>query len=163
MTYIDDRSWHADPWDDVDQIDASMVERPRQQRPRIKWAVWAMMYLAMAGIVVAGLTGLWYSEQVNPPGDPGDPMSFTVNEDDTLDSIGLRLEEQHLIEDAGVFRWYVDHHGGLVLTPGYYQLRPNDHMGNIMRVLRTPPSETFTKVTFPEGFTVERMALRLEE
>lgn len=163
MTYVDDRSWHADPWDDVDQIDGSLLERPRRQRPRIKWSVWAMMYLAMAGIVAGGLTGLWYSEQVNPQGDPGDPISFTVNEDDTLESIGLRLEAQDLVDDAGVFNWYVDHHGGLELTPGYYQLRPNDHMGNIMRVLRTPPSETFTKVTFPEGFTIERMALRLED
>ena len=163
MTYIDDRSWHADPWDDAAEIDASMLERPRHQRPRIKWIVLVMAYFAMAGIVIVGLAGLWYTEQVNPQGDPGDPISFTVNDDDTLQTIGLRLEEQHLIQDAGVFRWYVDHHGGLVLTPGYYQLRPNDHMGNIMRVLRTPPSETFTKVTFPEGFTIERMALRLED
>ena len=32
-----------------------------------------------------------------------------------------------------------------------------------MRVLRTPPSETYTKVTFPEGYTYEQMALRLAE
>lgn len=163
MTYIDDRSWQTDEWDDADQIDTSLLERPRQQRPRIKWFIWVMVYLGMAGVVAGGLTGLWYSEQVNPQGDPGDPISFTVNEDDTLETLGHRLEEEGLIESAGVFDWYVDHHGGLELTPGYYQLRPNDHMGNIMRILRTPPSETFTKVTFPEGFTIERMALRLEE
>jgi UPF0755 protein len=57
----------------------------------------------------------------------------------------------------------VNHHGGLQLTPGYYQLRPKDHMGNIMRVLRTPPSQTFTKVTFPEGFTIAKMGARLEQ
>ena len=45
----------------------------------------------------------------------------------------------------------------------HFRLRPDDHMGNIMRDLRTPPSETFTKVTFPEGFTYEQMALRLNE
>lgn len=163
MTYVDDRTWHADEWDDADEIDVSLLERPRRQRPRIKWFVWTLIYLGIAGVIAGGLTGLWYSEQVNPQGDPGDPISFTINEDDTLETIGLRLEEEGLIESAGVFDWYVDHHGGLELTPGYYQLRPNDHMGNIMRVLRTPPSETFTKVTFPEGFTVERMALRLEE
>jgi UPF0755 protein len=36
-------------------------------------------------------------------------------------------------------------------------------MGNIMRVLRTPPSQTFTKVTFPEGFTIAKMGARLEQ
>ena len=47
------------------------------------------------------------------------------------------------------------------MTPGDYELRPRDHMGNIMRVLRTPPSQTYTKVTFPEGFTLEKMGQRL--
>ena len=30
-----------------------------------------------------------------------------------------------------------------------------------MRVLRTPPSLTYTNVTFPEGFTLEKMSQRL--
>ena len=60
-----------------------------------------------------------------------------------------------------MFRYYVDHNGGLVLTPGDYELRPHDHIGNVMRVLRTPPSLTYTKVTFPEGFTLEKMSERL--
>lgn len=163
MTYVDDRAWHTDTWDEIDAIESPMLEQPRGERPRIKWFVWVLTYLGMAGIVAGGLTGLWYSEQVNPQGEPGDPISFTVNDDDTVETIGARLEEADLIESADVFGWYVDHHGGLELTPGYYQLRPDDHLGNIMRVLRTPPSETFTKVTFPEGFTIERMALRLQE
>jgi len=163
MTYVDDRSWHTDDWDDMEGLDAEAVESPRSERKGVRWFTWILIYLAMAGVIAGGLTGLWYSEQVNPQGDPGDPVSFTVNDDDTLATVSARLEEAGLIESVGVFRWYVDHHGGLELTPGYFQLRPNDHMGNIMRVLRTPPSETFTKVTFPEGFTIERMAIRLEE
>ena len=35
-------------------------------------------------------------------------------------------------------------------------------MGNLLARLRTPPSETYTKVTFPEGFTVAQIAARLE-
>lgn len=163
MTYVDERSWQPDTWDDTSGIHASELERPRPERSRIKWVVWVLMYLGLAGIVAGGLTGLWYSEQVNPKGDPSDPISFTVNEDDTFETVAARLEQEGFIESVGVFRWYVDHHGGLELTPGYYQLRASDHMGNIMRVLSTPPSETFTKVTFPEGFTIERMAARLEE
>jgi UPF0755 protein len=163
VTYVDERRWNTDEWDQVETFVASVVEQPRTERSRIKWFTWVLIYLGMAGVVAAGLTGLWYTEQVNPLGDAGDPVSFTVNEDDTLETIGARLEEAGLIASADVFRWYVDHHGGLALTPGYYQLRASDHMGNIVQVLRTPPSETFTKVTFPEGFTIERMALRLEE
>jgi len=163
VTYIDDRDWSHDPWDDPDNTDAIVVERVRRQHRSVKWIVWVMAYVGLAGIVVAGLVGLWYTEQVNPKGDPGDPITFTINADDDVVSVSERLHEEGLVSDAGVFQWYVDHHGGLELTPGYYVLRPDDHMGNVMRVLRTPPSETFTKVTFPEGYTYEKMALRLQE
>jgi UPF0755 protein len=163
MSMIDERRWHHDPWDDPDVTDALVIERPRKQRTKFKWLVSIMAFLALAGLVGVGLGGLWYTEQVNPKGDPGDPVTFTVNADDTLQTISDRLEADGLITKAWVFRWYVDHHGGLELTPGYYALRPRDHMGNIMRILRIPPSQTFTKVTFPEGYTYTKMGVRLEE
>lgn len=163
MTYIDDRTWHDDPWDDPDLTDALVVERPRRQHRSIKWFVWLLCYVGLAGVVAVGVAGLWYTQQVNPKGDPGAPITFTVNADDTLQTVSERLHDEGLIDSAEVFRWYVDHHGGLELIPGYFRLRPDDHMGNIMRILHTPPSETYTKVTFPEGYTYEKMAARLNE
>ena len=163
MTYVDDRSWHRDPWDDADVTDALVVERPRRQRRPFKWVMWLLCYVGLAGIVAVGVAGLWYSQQVNPKGDPGAPITFTVSADDTLETVSERLHDEGLVESAAVFRWYVEHHDGLELIPGYFRIRPDDHMGNIMRVLRTPPSETFTKVIFPEGFTVEKMGRRLED
>lgn len=163
MTYVDETQWRADPWDDPGITEADVIERPHRPWRPFKWIAWLLLYLGMAGVVVVGVVGLWYTEQVNPEGDPGVPVNFTVDADDDLESISERLEAQGLVESASVFRWYVEHHDGLELTEGYYQIRPNDHMGNIMRVLRTPPSETYTKVTFPEGYTYEQMALRLAE
>jgi UPF0755 protein len=86
---------------------------------------------------------------------------FKVLPTDSVDTIADRLQERGLITNARVFKYYVDHNGGLTLTPGDYELRPRDHLGNIMRVLRTPPSLTYTKVTFPEGFTLEKISQRL--
>lgn len=163
MTMIDERNWRHDPWDDPDITDALSIERPRKNRRPFKWLVWLLMFVAMLAVVAVGVGGLWYTQQVNPKGDPGDPVTFTVNADDTIDTISERLEAQGLVTKAWVFRWYVERQGGLELTPGYYQLRPNDHMGNIMRTLSIPPSQTFTKVTFPEGFTYAKMGLRLAD
>ena len=163
MGYVDETRWRADPWDDPDVTDALLVERVRRQHRSVKWFVWLLMYAGMAGIVLAGGVGLWYSEKVNPKGDPGTPINFTVNDDDTIESVSQRLMDDGLVSEAWVFEWYVENHGGLELTPGYYQIRPSEHMGNVMRILSTPPSETYTTVTFPEGFTYERMAARLEE
>jgi UPF0755 protein len=163
MSMVDERHWKHDPWDDPDITDALVVERPPNHRKPFKWFVWVAMFVVFALVVVVGVVGLWYTRQVNPPGDPGDPVTFTVNADDTVETISERLEDEGLVTKAWVFRWYVDHHGGLELTPGYYQLRPDDHMGNIMRTLRIPPSQTYTKVTFPEGFTFAKMGARLEQ
>jgi UPF0755 protein len=36
-------------------------------------------------------------------------------------------------------------------------------MGNIVSALRTPPAQTFLKVTFPEGFTLKQMTERISK
>jgi len=152
--------WPTDPWDATDQT--GQVERLRRETRPIKWVVWTSMVVAIVAILVAGAVGWWYLGKINPEGAPGEVISFTVAEDDDLESLSERLVEQGLVSDAGVFEWYVEREGGLEVTPGYYELRPNDHMGNVLGRLRTPPGQTYTQVTFPEGFTLERMAARLD-
>ena len=144
--------WPTDPWDASDQT--GTVERLRRQTRPIKWIVYTAMVVGIVGIMIAGAVGWWYLGQINPPAAAGDVQSFTVTEDDDLASISERLLEQGLISDTGVFEWYVERNGGLEITPGYFEIRPNDHMGNVLGRLRTPPGQTYTKVTFPEGFTV---------
>jgi len=160
LDMLDTLGWEDDPWDRADAT--GTVERLRVQTRTVKWVAYAAMVLAVALILVAGALGMWYVGQINPEGAPSGPVSFTVQPGETVDSLSRRLELRGLIEDAGVFRWYVDRNGGLELTPGYYELRSSDHMGNILARLGTPPSQTYTRVTFPEGFTVAEMALRLD-
>jgi len=152
--------WATDPWDATDQT--GQVERLRRQTRPVKWVVWTAMVLSIAAVLVVGAVGWWYLGKINPEGAPGDVVSFTVAEEDDLESLSERLVDEGLVSDAGVFRWYVERDGGLEIIPGYYELRPNDHMGNVLGRLRTPPGQTYTRVTFPEGFTLERMAERLD-
>jgi UPF0755 protein len=109
-----------------------------------------------------GSIGWWYVHQVNPSGK-GDPQSFTVVEGDTVSSVSKRLADDGFVSSASVFSWYVSRKGGVELIPGYYTIAPKDHMGNIMAVLKTPPSATYQKVTFPEGYTIAQMGTRLAE
>ena len=152
--------WPTDPWDATDQT--GTVERLRRQTRPLKWIVYTAMVLGIVMVMIAGAVGWWYLGKMNPEGAAGDVQSFTVAETDDVDSIAQRLYDQGLISDVGVFEWYVDRNGGLEITPGYYEIRPNDHMGNVLGRLRTPPGQTYTKVTFPEGFTVAKMAERLD-
>jgi UPF0755 protein len=156
------RPWEHDPWDDPDAV-LPDTERTRRSRWPFKVIVYTLGLLMLAGILIGGAVGWWYIQQINPAGDPALPVNFTINEGETVESLSERLEAQGLISSAEVFRWYVERNGGLELTPGYYRLRPRDHMGNLMAVLRTPPAETYTSVTFPEGYTYTQMANRLAE
>ncbi len=160
LDMLETLDWEHDPWDHA--VAAGSVERLRGQTRAVKWVAFTALGVSIALILVAGAVGLWYVKKLNPEGEPGGPVSLTVQPGETVESLILRLEIRGLIEDAGVFRWYVDRNGGLALTPGYYELRTSDHMGNILARLNTPPSQTYTKVTFPEGFTVAEMALRLD-
>lgn len=152
--------WPTDPWDDADRTGS--VERLRRQTRPIKWIAYTAMVLVTATILVAGAVGWWYLERINPDGDPGALQTFTVEEADDFDSLAERLLEEGFIADIGVWEWYVEQNDGLEITPGFYQLRPNDHMGNVLARLRTPPAQTYTSVTFPEGFTIARMARRVD-
>ena len=153
--------WMVDEWDEVGEVPA--VEPLRRQTRILKWVVWASFVVVAGLIIIAGYVGWWYLDRVQPEGEAGPPAAFTVNEFDSIDSIATRLERQGLVEDAEVFTWYVERKGGLELTPGFYQLPVNDHMGNVLQRLRTPPDRTYQRVTFPEGFTIEQMAERLAE
>ncbi len=155
--------WVHDPWDEPGTWpDMEMEDLPRQftrwQRPL---AIVALV--ATVVILFVGASGWWFLSQLNPSGQPGDPVNFTVTDSDTLNSITDRLEEQKIIKSATIFRWYVNRNGGLEPVPGYYQIRPLDNAGKILAVLRTPPSQTFVSVTFPEGYTLTQMATRLSE
>ena len=157
---IDD--WSPDPWDDADGLVEVAYERARPSRSVPKVLGFGLLAIAVVAMLMIGGFGFWVIRQVNPTGDPGDKVNFTVNKGDDVGAISTRLERAGIITNAKVFRAYVSRKGGLKdLQPGYYTVRPRDSMGNILGTLRTPPALTFEKVTFPEGFTVEGMAKRL--
>lgn len=161
-------TWVDDPWDvpprGLRRTDPNrgyeFEHEPGDFRYLSRYLVVAIG-VATALLLVLGAVGLWYLHQVNPSGGPGIAINFTVNEGDTVESVSNRLEAGDFITNGRVFRWYVARKGGLQLVPGYYLIKPRDHIGNIRKVLATPPSQTFVKVTFPEGFTLEQMGERL--
>jgi UPF0755 protein len=155
--------WRRDPWDEPDDVEPEDMEPLPPERKGGRRLGLALLAILAVLLVLAGLGGRWAIQQVAPPGTPGDPVNFTVNVGDTVETVAARLQEAGIITNARVFGWYVKRKGGLELKPGYYALRPMDDMGNIVRALRTSPEQTYTNVTFPEGYAVARMGARLEK
>jgi UPF0755 protein len=158
-----DVDWFDDPWDDLDEVWSAEVERAPAQRRWIGVVLAILVALGVVALLVAGAVGWWLIRQLNPPGEAQTSERFVVLVDDTVETLSERLAEEGFIAHAGVFRWYTERQGGLELEPGTYVLRPGDHVGNLLAVLRTPPSQTFTRVVFPEGFTVGQMGRRLQD
>jgi UPF0755 protein len=161
LEVLETYGWNEDPWDN--SLGVGEVEQLRTQTRAARWVVFGAMVLSIALILGGGLYGWWYIRQANPAGEAGAVVPFTVVEGDTLRSVSDRLEAEGIITNAGFFRSYANDNGGLdAIEPGLYLLRPGDHVGNILSRLRTSPSETTTRITFPEGFTLQQMANRLE-
>ncbi|MEJ7561482.1 MAG: endolytic transglycosylase MltG [Ilumatobacteraceae bacterium] len=153
--------WRGDEWDQAEIV--GVVEPLRREARPLKWAVYTVLSLLLVAVLIAGVVGWWYLGEVNPDGEPQEATTFIIRDDDTLETVSERLVERGFIDDAGVFRWYVRNNGGLELTPGYYEIAKRDHAGNILGRLRTPPSQTYTRVTFPEGFTLSDISKRLAQ
>ena len=154
-------AWHEDPWDAAPEVDE--VEALHPQRPVAKWVSFGALALVNLLIVIVGFIGWWYVRQANPSGGVGAPVAVEIASGETLHDLSVQLEQQGIVQSAAFFRRYVNDHGGLTPTPGRYNIPTGDHVGNVLRVLRTPPSETITRVTFPEGFTLRQMAARLAD
>jgi UPF0755 protein len=156
---IADTDWADDPWDLVTEVPAA--DPLPGKGPRLRRFVWLLFAIAISAVLWAGWVGWDYLGKINPGITSEVPIRFTVAEDDTMETVTQRLLDEGVIVDAGVFQWYLNRKEPLELTPGFFLLLPGDHMGNILSRLRTPPERTFTRVTFPEGFTVRQMSVRL--
>jgi len=153
--------WHADPWDDVSAVPESATEELRPGFDYLRGPVRMVVTMVVATVLLLGAAGWWTIHQLNPSGDPGAAVNFTINEGDTMSSVASRLDADGIISNATLFRWYASTRGDISLVPGYYALKPGDNAGNIIKALSTPPAQTFVSVTFPEGMTIAQMGERL--
>lgn len=155
--------WVTDPWDEPGALPGDAFEEEPPSFDGARGPLRSLVMVLIVTVLLVGLSGLWVVHQLNPSGEPGAAVNFTVGENDSLDDVVARLHDEGIIGNERLFSWYVRSRGGLTPAPGYYSLRPGDSAGSVVDALSTPPAQTFVNVTFPEGFTVAQMAARLSE
>lgn len=155
------QEWHDDPWDVVEEVPESATEVLTPEWEHLRSPLRMVAIVAIASVLLLGMASWWVVNQLNPSGEPGAAVNFTVNDGDTVASVANRLASEGFITNASIFRWYASTRGGIDLLPGYYSLRPRDNAGRIIKALSTPPAQTFVSVTFPEGMTLSQMGERL--
>ncbi|SHE77888.1 UPF0755 protein [Seinonella peptonophila] len=75
----------------------------------------------------------------------------------TLKDIGATLKKQGLIRDATFFRYYAWYTRLTNLKPGYYQIKPDENLDQIIERLHGGKQNT-VKITVPEGKNIEEVA-----
>ncbi|TVX79080.1 endolytic transglycosylase MltG [Peribacillus simplex] len=106
-------------------------------------------------IVIVGLVGFLYINSAMKPVDPDDdtikkvkiPIGSTVNGISTL------LEEQGIIKDARVFKYYIKFRNESGFQAGEYKLSPSMPIEDIVTSIKTGKlmKEAAMKITIPEG------------
>ena len=162
-----------DDWSD-DRYDADPVDRPTRRsrrKPKKKFPLGIVLVSALIVITVIGVgVGWWVLSGDNyVPNDTyaTEPreITFTIEMGSTVASVAQQLEEVGLIESAFAFRTRVRLAGAEEsLQAGTYQIRAGTSYDEIIEILEEgPPRRDVAVVTIPEGRSIDRMALILEE
>jgi UPF0755 protein len=147
---------------DEDRHDDYVEVRRGSSRGR---RVLVVLLVVLALLVVAvGAGAIWVQRQIDPPGEPGEPIAIEIPEGSTADDIGKLLAEQGIIESDLVWEWYLRINGGGPFQAGLYELAPNSAIGDVIDALDagpTPPDER--SFTIPEGLTTAEVIARLAD
>jgi len=113
-------------------------------------------------LIVAGLFYFRY-EVYYSHGENKQIVKFEIQKGEGNAQIASRLEDQGLISGKYYFYYYVRTHNVLnKIMPGEYELSGNMTIAEIAEEI-TNEQQSFSKITFPEGWGSKDMAARLKE
>jgi UPF0755 protein len=133
------------------------MNRPLLYR-RLRIAVALLFVLLTVSIAVVGMIYWRWATQAPRPGEKT-TTRLTVAPDASVQSVGRELEAKGIIRSWRVFM-YLGRESRI--QPGIYDFAPSEPPRTILGRLAKGDVVT-TKVTFPEGFTLRRMAARLKD
>lgn len=143
---------------EVPEPHTSVRIRPKPVRRRtVLRGIIVLMLVLLSGIL-AGVFGLYY---LNLPGSADRSVTFTVNPGESSTSVGHRLTALGFVRHPLVFRIVAFSDRSTVKT-GTYMLEPGMTALEIHELL-VSGKQILTRVTIPEGWTISKIAARLEE
>jgi UPF0755 protein len=159
--------------DRTTEMTDEILEKPPRVRPtrssarpsrKAMLAAGGFVVIVLAALAVAYYT--WWNTDSAPLVHvaAGQPVTVTVPKGASTAEIGQILAENGIVANARQFRARVRDAGvGEKLLAGTYDLRTGMGYEAAIASLTAGPTQVFTKVTIPEGFTVEQIAARLEK
>ncbi len=125
---------------------------------------WHKLLLGLLGLLLLGVgsAGFWLYYQTRPLGAQFQPQLVRLKEPLTPEQIAERLAQRKLIRNPRLLVWWLRWHRKTTIAQGDYEFSPNQSLFEIADILI---HERFTRnwVTLPEGWTLRRIAERLQE
>ena len=151
-----DDDWAArDDWDDDPSAEYEELG-PESSRGRRVLIVLGAVVVVLA--VVVGVAALYVKGRLDPGGELGDPVLFTVETGMSANAVASKLEDEGIIEDAQVFRLYLRYTGTDGFQAGNYDLFENMAAWDVVDVLSGPPRPPDSVVfEVPPGLTVAQI------
>jgi UPF0755 protein len=147
---------------DPDRDDIVEIRAPRGRPRRL---VMVLAILLVVGLLAAGGAAFWVQRQIDPPGAPGKVVQIEIPTGTSTAAIGDLLEHEGVI--ASAFVWenlYVRFRSIGPFEAGFYELRANSSIGDVIDVLEQGPlPPPFIRLTVAEGLTVREIIERLAD
>ena len=116
----------------------------------------------VAIVVVGGLSGFLYVNSALKPADKDDNTEKTVEIPigSSIDTISNVLEEEGIIKNAQIFKYYIKFRNESGFQAGKYALSPSMTINEIMDTIKTGKmmKEVALKITIPEGKQLVQIA-----
>ncbi|MCP5025164.1 MAG: endolytic transglycosylase MltG [Actinomycetia bacterium] len=114
-----------------------------------------LVVVLLFAVASAGGALWWVRRQVDPPGDPGDPVALSVPDGATSSDIGDLLESRGVITDARLWRYWVSWQDRGPFQAGDYVLAESSSFGEAADVLDDGPAlPEAERFTVPEGLWI---------
>ena len=146
------------PWYEDEYYD----DREWEHLPRRTSTLFRVM-LFLAGLaVIVGISGFyiksWIDDQLDPPGEPGEFVVVNVPQGATTNDIVRILDEEGIVANGTVFRYYLRYKDAPEFQAGEYTFQTNMAVWDAMEVLDGGARilQTFS-VTIPEGFRLSEI------
>lgn len=114
--------------------------------------------IALVLVLVAGVAFTYVKGRLDPGGELGDPVLFTVATGSSANAVATDLEEAGIIEDAQMFRLYLRYKGTDGFQAGGYDLFENMAAWDVLTVLEGDPRPADSVVfQVPPGLTLSQI------
>jgi UPF0755 protein len=124
--------------------------------------VCAVLIIIFASVSCGLLNPAVSTETAKPAIAKGSEVEVEIKQGANLTQIAEMLAEKGIVDDAFVFRLYVQEQGKEKnLLPGTYLLITGDEYKNILNVITAGEKQVIYKLTIPEGFTLNQIKERI--